>query len=105
MNLYMPPSGAHEPLPLDERPLLLVLARVIDLGQGPPGLVSWARGRLSVWGAPGGTIEGACGALVLRRLARELVRLLPPDGGLGCSGEEHRQTFCGGCRDTLLDRT
>jgi hypothetical protein len=89
------PPAAHQLPPRDERLLLPVLARVLDLGHGPPALVSWVRDRLRVWNAPGGDPEPARGAPVLLRLARELVRLLPPGGIGGIGSEDLRQTLCG----------
>ncbi len=48
-----PGSTAGEP-PEEVQRLLPVLARVFDLGRGPPGLVWWVRRQLAASGAPTG---------------------------------------------------
>jgi hypothetical protein len=61
-----------------EAGLVPVLARVVELGRGPPALVRWVRDRL---GRAGGV--GAGRGPAVRQLARELARLLARDGAVG----------------------
>jgi hypothetical protein len=87
-----PTEGREVPL-RNERALLPVLARIIDLGQGPPGLVAWVRDQLRAWSAAGGA-EPARGAPLLLRLARELIGLLPPGGESGSAGLHQTRRGC-----------
>ncbi|AMV25299.1 hypothetical protein VT84_12940 [Gemmata sp. SH-PL17] len=81
-----------------ERALLPVLARVLDLGQGPPGLVSWVQYQLTSWNLPGtGPSES-----VLHRLACELLHALPNNESEGRSDEGCNQTVCTSPLETVL---
>ncbi|MBP3954054.1 hypothetical protein J8F10_01915 [Gemmata sp. G18] len=82
----------------NERLLLPVLARVIDLGQGPPGLVSWVQHQLTSWNVPTSDTEAA----VLRRLACELLRVLPPGEREARSDEKNCPTVCASPLETVL---
>ncbi len=48
--------------------LVPIIARVVDLGRGPPGLVAWVHGRLDGGRPPGSAAREA----VVHRLAVEL---------------------------------
>jgi len=94
------PSIDNQPLS-DEQPFLPILARIIDLGQGPPGLVSWVRERLGVLRMSAGDPETDCGTPILLRMARELIRLLPPGMRPGIPPEALQQTLWGRGAETL----
>lgn len=59
--------------------LVPLIARVLDLGRGPPALVRWVRRRLAAVGAPAGRASPARRKLLLLRLARDLAAQLRPD--------------------------
>ena len=87
--------ATHAPTPSDEQRFLPVLARAVDLGRGPPGLVAWVQHRLRAWNTPTENLEAPRQRPVLVRLARELARLLQGDGQEMNLGEELRQTVSG----------
>jgi hypothetical protein len=60
----------------DETPLVPILARAAETGRGPPWLVGWVRGQLAGLGCTRLPADPA----VVRRLARELARLLRGPG-------------------------
>ena len=84
------PHGA----PAAEARLVPILARAIELGRGPPGLVQWVRGRLAAGGAESNTGPGAVPHKpLLRRLAGELARVLRPGGVDETLTDRFRQTL------------
>src|SRR5262249_25381478 len=95
-------QATSAPTQSDVRRFLPVLARVVDLGRGPPGLVAWVQHRLRAWNTPTESLSATCHRQVLLRLARELTRLLQGDGQEMNLGEELQQTVLGYRSGTIL---
>jgi len=73
--------------------LLPVLARIFDVGRGPPALTGWVRHRLGEWNAPVVSIPGHRSRSILIRLARELSKLLKIDDQKGTTEGQFAQTL------------
>jgi PAS domain S-box-containing protein len=70
-------SNGGDYSPAAEARLIPVLARALDLGRGPPGLVSWVRSRVPASVTAGRDDGVARRGTLLKRLAGELSRMLP----------------------------
>lgn len=73
--------GSHSrELPIgDESRFFPILARILELGRGPPALMKWVQGQLEVLNVRPESLESARVAQILGKLARILARLLSHD--------------------------
>jgi hypothetical protein len=82
-----------EPTSEAELRLIPIIARVIELGRGPPGLVWWVQNRLLEVSAAAGTYHPLSRKPIVRWLAYELAQALLKDG--------LRMTHCFGTQGML----